>query len=74
MFAELSTNDFLHLAAGFSSVDSPRSLLQIHRQGPQLSRHKDTPEPRAVQLPSDGQIVAIPEVGGLHHRYEQRAA
>ena len=24
--------------------------------------------------PSDGIVVAIPEVGGLHHRYERRAA
>jgi hypothetical protein len=27
-----------------------------------------------VQLPSAGNIVACPEVGGLHHRYERRAA
>jgi hypothetical protein len=31
--------------------------------------------PRAVQLPFTGaNIVAFPEVGGLHHRYERRAA
>jgi hypothetical protein len=27
-----------------------------------------------VQLPSAGNIIAFPEVGGLHHRYERRAA
>jgi hypothetical protein len=25
-----------------------------------------------VQLPSSGNIIAFPEVGGLHHRYERR--
>jgi hypothetical protein len=33
-----------------------------------------SPEPRAVQPPSMGHIVEISEVGGLHHRYERRAA
>jgi hypothetical protein len=35
---------------------------------------KDTPEPRPIQSRSSGQIIAIPEVGGLHHRYKRRAA
>ena len=39
-----------------------------------LSLDKDTPIPRPVTPPGDGAVVAIPEVGGLHHRYEQRAA
>ena len=40
-----------------------------------LSLDKDTPIPRSVMSPSDGAaVVAIPEVGGLHHRYERRAA
>ena len=33
-----------------------------------LSLNKDTPIPRPVTPPKDGAIVAIPEVGGLHHR------
>ena len=37
-----------------------------------LSLDKDSPDPRPVQ--SIGDIVAIPEIGGLHHRYERRAA
>jgi len=37
-----------------------------------LSLDKDSLDPRPVQ--AIGQIVAIPEVGGLHHRYERRAA
>jgi len=39
-----------------------------------LSLDKDTPTPRPVTPPGDGAVVAIPEVGGLHHRYERRAA
>jgi transposase InsO family protein len=38
------------------------------------SLDKDTPIPRPVTPPGDGAVVAIPEVGGLHHRYERRAA
>ena len=37
-----------------------------------LSLEKDSPNFRPVQ--SVGQIVAIPQVGGLHHRYERGAA
>ena len=41
---------------------------------PHLSLDKDAPIPRAMQPPSAGRIVQIPEVGGLHHHYERRAA
>jgi transposase InsO family protein len=39
-----------------------------------LSLSKDAPVPRPVASPNDGDVVAIPLVGGLHHRYERRAA
>jgi transposase InsO family protein len=39
-----------------------------------LSLEKDTPESRSVQPPEWGRVVAIPQVGGLHHRHERRAA
>jgi transposase InsO family protein len=39
-----------------------------------LSLQQDCPESRRVEPPTAGKIVAIPEVGGLHHRYERRAA
>ncbi len=45
-----------------------------HRSRTHLSLDKDAPESRPVQTPEFGNIVAIPEVGGLHHRYERRAA
>ena len=39
-----------------------------------LSLGKDAPMSRPVASPSDGAIVAIPQLGGLRHRYERRAA
>jgi transposase InsO family protein len=48
-------------------------VAYYERSRTHLSLNKDTPIPRPV-LSSDGAVVAIPEVGGLHHRYERRAA
>jgi putative transposase len=39
-----------------------------------LSLAKDAPEPRSVQRPSEGRVVEVPRVGGLHHEYLRRAA
>ena len=39
-----------------------------------LSLDKDSPDTREVQPPERGMVVEIPKVGGLHHRYERRAA
>jgi putative transposase len=39
-----------------------------------LSLGKDAPISRPVATSSDGAIVAIPQLGGLHRRYERRAA
>ena len=39
-----------------------------------LSLGKDSPEPRGIQPPEMGSVVALPQVGGLHHRYERRVA
>ena len=39
-----------------------------------LSLQKDAPIPRPIAPFSEGRIVAIPQVGGLHHRYERYAA
>ncbi len=38
-----------------------------------LALGKNAPEPRAVEQPGQGRVVAIPQVGGLHHRYQRRA-
>jgi transposase InsO family protein len=45
-----------------------------HHWRTHLGLDKDAPQARRVQLPDEGKIVAFPEVGGLHYRYERRAA
>ena len=45
-----------------------------YRSRTHISSGKDSPEPRAIQPPEMGAVVAVPQVGGLHHRYERRAA
>jgi putative transposase len=49
-------------------------LDYYHHSRCHLALEKDTPEPRPVQRPAQGWVVSIPQVGGLHHRYERRAA
>ena len=39
-----------------------------------LALGEDAPITRKVQPPKLGQVIEIPEVGGLHHRYERKAA
>ncbi len=39
-----------------------------------LALDKDCPDSRPVMPPGIGKVVAIPQVGGLHHRYERLAA
>ncbi len=38
-----------------------------------LSLERNSPIPREVELPSKGRVFAIPQVGGLHHRYARAA-
>jgi transposase InsO family protein len=39
-----------------------------------LSLDKDCPDPRPIMPRRIGKVIAIPQVGGLHHRYERFAA
>jgi len=45
-----------------------------HQTRTHLGLKKDAPDSRPFSGTSVGRIVALPEVGGLHHRYERRAA
>ena len=49
-------------------------LQYYHNSRPHLSLDRNSPTPRCIELPSEGEVVAIPQVGGLHHRYTRRAA
>jgi putative transposase len=58
-----------------------RHLLRLVRQHvayynqdrPHMSLARDAPVARAVEPPRAGKIVALPRVGGLHHRYSRAA-
>jgi transposase InsO family protein len=45
-----------------------------HQTRTHFSLGKDCPESRPVHPPDAGKIITLPQVGGLHHRYERRAA
>jgi putative transposase len=51
-----------------------RYLAYYHHSRTHLSLAKDSPHPRPISPPPLGPVVAIPQVGGLHHRYDPRAA
>ena len=44
-----------------------------HHSRPHLSLDRNSPEPREVEPPSQGEVVSIRQVGGLHHRYTRAA-
>ena len=49
-------------------------VAYYHQSRTHLSLDKDCPEPRPIQPPAIGKIIAHLQVGGLHHRYERLAA
>ena len=49
-------------------------LEYYHGSRTHLALDKDTPEIRQRESPDGGKVIALPMVGGLHHRYARRAA
>jgi putative transposase len=49
-------------------------LAYYHESRTHLSLAKDAPTPRRVHGVTEGDVIVIRQVGGLHHRYERRAA
>ena len=60
-------------AAGLQRILN-RYVEYYQRSRTHLALGKDAPVSRAVSPPMAGRIIAIPQVGGLHHRYERTAA
>jgi hypothetical protein len=55
-----------HLLTGYFAYD--------HHWRTHLSLAMDCPNSRPIQPPACGQVIAVPEAGGLHHHYERVAA
>jgi putative transposase len=51
-----------------------RYLDYYERSRTHLALDKDTPVSRPISRSRAGRIIALPQVGGLHHRYERIAA
>jgi putative transposase len=52
-----------------------RSYFQYYEHSrTHLALEKDAPASRAIHPPELGVVVELPQVRGLHHRYERRAA
>ena len=62
----------------FNAIGLQR-LMHLYRNYDERSRthlslDNDPPMPRPIARPSEGRIVTISQVGGLHHRDERHAA
>jgi len=44
-----------------------------HESRTHLSLQRNSPVPREIEPPQRGKVIAIPQVGGLHHRYRRAA-
>ena len=44
-----------------------------HNSRTHLTLERNAPVPRRVEHPFEGEVIAIPQVGGLHHRYKRAA-
>jgi transposase InsO family protein len=49
-------------------------VAYYHESRTHQSLAGDCPTPRAVEPPEMGKVIAIPKVGGLHHRYAREHA
>jgi transposase InsO family protein len=49
-------------------------IYYYHRFRTHLSLAMDCPEARPTHPPRSGRVIAVAEVGGLHHHYERQAA
>jgi hypothetical protein len=58
----------------YQRCDMIRSYLDYyHHSRTHLSLDRNSPIPRDLEPPSQGKVIAIPQVGGLHHLYTRAA-
>jgi hypothetical protein len=50
-----------------------RYRAYYHHSRTHLALAKDSPHPRPIAPPTLGPVIAIPQVGGQHHRYRRAA-
>lgn len=80
-FAERVIGSIRHECLDHLIVINEAHLIQIlrdyfayyHESRTHLSLERNAPLPREVEPPSQGRVIAIPQVGGLHHRYTRAA-
>jgi len=48
-------------------------FVYYHESRTHLSLNRNSPNAREVDPPENGKVIAIPQVGGLHHRYRRAA-
>jgi putative transposase len=60
-------------AAGLQRVVAAY-VASYMRSRTHLGLENDSPTPRPVMPPTAGRVVTVPEVNGLHHRYDRAAA
>ena len=69
--------DCLHHVIVFNEAHLLRVLTSYfayyHQSRTHLSLDRNAPIPREVEPPSRGRVIAITQVGGLHHRYTRAA-
>jgi hypothetical protein len=48
-------------------------LTYYHTARTHQSLENNAPQPRSLEPPEQGQVIAVPYLGGLHHRYRRAA-
>jgi len=48
-------------------------LAYYHAARPHMALDDNAPQPREVEPPERGRVIALPYLGGLHHRYSRAA-
>lgn len=70
----LANNSLEHVIICNEAAHVKSFVVYYYASRAHLALGQEAPEARPVQPLEHGPVIAIPQVGGLHHRYERRAA